>query len=46
MIGAKGIERIVEVELTSAEREMFDKSVTSVQTLVDACRKIAPDLGK
>src|SRR5205085_1107364 len=46
VIGAKGIERIVEVELTSAEREMFDKSVTSVQTLVDACRKIAPDLGK
>jgi len=25
---------------------MFDNSVTAVRTLVDACRKIAPDLGK
>jgi malate dehydrogenase len=46
VLGAKGVERIVEIELNSAEREMFDKSVTSVQTLVDACKKIAPDLGK
>ncbi|MGA2127304.1 MAG: malate dehydrogenase [Xanthobacteraceae bacterium] len=46
VIGAKGVERIVEIELNSAEREMLDKSVTSVQTLVDACKKIAPDLGK
>jgi malate dehydrogenase len=46
VIGAKGVERVVEIELNSAEREMFDKSVTAVQTLVDACRKIAPDLGK
>jgi malate dehydrogenase len=46
VIGAKGVERVVEIELNGAEREMFDKSVTSVRTLVDACRKIAPDLGK
>jgi len=46
VIGAKGVERVVEIELNSAEREMFDKSVTAVQTLVDACRKIAPDLGR
>jgi hypothetical protein len=25
---------------------MFDKSVSAVRTLVDACRKIAPDLGR
>ena len=27
VIGAKGVERVVEIELTGAEREMFDKSV-------------------
>ena len=46
VIGAKGVERIVEVEFNSAERGMFEKSVQSVEGLVDACKKIAPDLGK
>jgi malate dehydrogenase len=46
VIGAKGVERVVEIELNGAEREMFDKSVSGVRTLVDACRKIAPDLGR
>jgi malate dehydrogenase len=45
VIGAKGVERIVEIELAGAERDMFEKSAGSVQTLVDACRKIAPNLG-
>src|SRR5437879_607012 len=44
VIGAKGVERAIEIELNSAEREMFDKSVTAVETLVAACKKIAPDL--
>ena len=46
VIGQKGVERIVEIELTSAEREMFDKSAAAVMQLVDACKKIAPDLNK
>jgi malate dehydrogenase len=46
VIGAKGVERVVEIQLNGAERDMFEKSVTAVQTLVDACKKIAPDLGK
>src|SRR5579872_3572291 len=46
VIGAKGVERIVEIELNSAERGMFEKSAQSVQGLVEACKKIAPDLGK
>jgi malate dehydrogenase len=46
VIGSKGVERIVELELHSSERDMFDKSAASVQGLVDACRKIAPDLGR
>ncbi|MCZ7657647.1 MAG: malate dehydrogenase [Xanthobacteraceae bacterium] len=46
VIGAKGIERVVEIELNGTEREMFDKSVMSVHSLVEACKKIAPTLGK
>jgi malate dehydrogenase len=46
VIGAKGVERIVELDLTSAEREMFEKSAGAVKSLVDACQKIAPDLGQ
>ena len=44
VIGAKGVERIVEIELNSGERAMFEKSADSVQGLVDACKKIAPNL--
>jgi malate dehydrogenase len=46
VIGAKGIERIVEIQLNSAERAMFDKSAEAVQSLIEACKKIAPHLGK
>ena len=46
VIGGKGVERIVEIELNSAERAMFEKSAQAVQTLIDACKRIAPDLGK
>jgi malate dehydrogenase len=46
VIGAKGVERVVEIDLSSSEREMFDKSALSVQQLVDACKTIAPDLNK
>ena len=46
VIGSKGVERIVELELNGSEREMFEKSANAVKGLVDACQKIAPDLGK
>ncbi len=46
VIGAKGVERIVELELNGSERSEFEKSAASVKALVDACQKIAPDLGK
>ena len=45
IIGAGGAERIVEIDLNAAERAMFMKSVESVKGLVDACTKIAPQLG-
>jgi malate dehydrogenase len=46
IIGCKGVERIVEIQLNGSERAMFDKSAEAVQTLVDACKRIAPHLGK
>lgn len=44
VIGARGVERVVEVELDRAERAQFEKSVAAVKGLVDACVSIAPDL--
>jgi malate dehydrogenase len=45
VIGANGVERVVEIDLNTAERQSFMKSVESVRTLIDACQKIAPQLG-
>jgi malate dehydrogenase len=44
VIGANGVERIVEVELNADEKAMFAKSIASVQGLVDACKGISPSL--
>jgi malate dehydrogenase len=46
VIGAKGVERIVELDLTGPERTEFEKSAAAVKGLVEACQKIAPELGK
>jgi malate dehydrogenase len=44
VIGAGGVERIVEIDLDKGERAMFDKSVEAVRGLVEACRGIDPSL--
>jgi malate dehydrogenase len=44
IIGANGVERVVELEMTEDERKMFMKSVESVRGLCDACKTIAPAL--
>jgi malate dehydrogenase len=44
IIGAGGIERIVEITLDKSEKAMFDKSVDSVRGLVDACKGIDSSL--
>ncbi|MBL8628640.1 MAG: malate dehydrogenase [Rhodospirillaceae bacterium] len=46
IVGAGGVERTVEIQLTADEKAMLDKSVDSVRGLVDACKKIDPNLGK
>ncbi len=38
------MERILEVEFSGDEKGMFEKSVASVQGLVDACKQINPAL--
>ncbi|MEL6372914.1 MAG: malate dehydrogenase [Pseudomonadota bacterium] len=45
VIGEGGVERIVEIDLNSKERAMFSKSLESVKGLVEACQRIAPNLG-
>jgi malate dehydrogenase len=44
IIGAGGVERVVEISLSSSEQKAFDKSVSAVVGLTDACKKIAPKL--
>ena len=45
VIGAGGVERIVEFPLDADEKAMFAKSVESVQGLIAACKEIEPSLG-
>ncbi len=44
VIGAKGVERVVEINMNAAERKAFMGSVEAVKGLVDACKKISPKL--
>jgi malate dehydrogenase len=44
VIGAGGVEKIIEIIFDDAEKAMFAKSVASVHTLMEACRAINPSL--
>ena len=44
VIGAGGVERVVEIALNGEEKAMFEKSVASVKGLIDACKSINPAL--
>ena len=44
IIGAGGIEKVVDIKLTKDEQVMFDKSVDAVRGLVEACKAIDPSL--
>jgi malate dehydrogenase len=46
VIGAGGVERVVEITLNSEEKAMFAKSVSAVRGLVAACKGIDATLGK
>ena len=40
VIGAGGIEKIIEIEMNNDEKAMFEKSVDAVKGLVAACKEI------
>ncbi|MDP0928873.1 malate dehydrogenase [Paracoccus onubensis] len=40
VIGANGIEKVIDIKLDKDEQAMFDKSVDAVKGLVDACKGI------
>ena len=44
VIGAGGIEKIIDIKLNKDESAMFQKSVDSVKGLVEACKAIDPSL--
>lgn len=44
ILGEGGVERIVEVELQGEEKEGFQKSLEAVNSLIDAVKKLAPEL--
>jgi malate dehydrogenase len=46
VIGAGGVERVIEIDFNKAEQKMFDKSLAAVQGLCEACAEIAPNLKK
>ncbi|HEX6442745.1 MAG TPA: malate dehydrogenase [Stellaceae bacterium] len=45
VIGAGGVERIVELQLDSEEKAAFDKSVTAVKGLIDIAREMRAKAG-
>ena len=44
IIGNKGVEKIIEINLNEIEKLNFSKSIESVKNLIDACKKIDQDL--
>jgi len=40
ILGAGGVERVVEIDLNASERAMFEKSVSAVRGLIEAVRKL------
>ena len=44
ILGAGGVERLVEIKMTADENAMFQKSVDAVKGLVAACKTIDPSL--
>ncbi|MGV6839898.1 MAG: malate dehydrogenase [Planktomarina sp.] len=44
VIGSGGVEKVVNIDLNEEEQAMFQKSVDSVQSLIEACKAIDPEL--
>jgi len=44
VIGDRGVERVVELQLTAEEKAGLNKSAEAVKGLIDACKKLEPSL--
>jgi malate dehydrogenase len=44
VIGAGGVEKVLEIKLDAAEQAMFDKSVASVRAVIEAAKELQPEL--
>ena len=44
IIGKNGVEKVIEINLSSEEKEQFDKSIKAVQDLFNAGKKIDTSL--
>ena len=42
VIGATGVEKVLEIRLDATEQQMFDKSVASVRSLIDVAKTLNP----
>jgi malate dehydrogenase len=45
VLGASGVEKIVEIELDGGEKKLMQESVSHVKDLVKVVREMFPDLG-
>ena len=44
IIGSKGVEKVIELDLSEEEKSNFENSIKAVKDLLDAAKKIDPDL--
>ncbi|MEM9416545.1 MAG: malate dehydrogenase, partial [Planctomycetota bacterium] len=45
LLGAGGVEKVIEVDLNDAEQKLMDESAQHVQELVDVVKNLDPSLG-
>ena len=44
VIGSKGVEKVIELDLSADEKKNFDNSINAVKELFEAAKKIDKDL--
>ena len=44
IIGKNGVEKVIQINLSSEDKKMFDNSINAVKDLFDAAKKIDPEL--
>ncbi|MFC7291507.1 malate dehydrogenase [Hirschia litorea] len=44
VIGANGVEKVVEFPMDASEKEMMEKSISAVNVLIEACKNLEPSL--